>query len=340
MYYVRCQMIRYIFIGTILALLFMLVYPNYSILKIKLMKSQKFTIPNPAWGKEEYNLFYHVKHLSDTIGSRSFSEPSKIALTRDYIADTLRSHGLNPVLQDFMVGNTTFSNITITIDGQSFPEEIIVIGAHYDTVFGTPGADDNAGATAILLEMARILNDSHLARTLKLVFFVLEEPPVFGTTNMGSRIFARRAREKNMDIQAMISLEMVGYFSDEKRKQAFPLPLMTLFYSTTPNFIAVVGNLKSKALVKQVKKGLKTGCTVPVETLATPSIVPGVGLSDHASFWKEGYPAIMITDSAFYRNPNYHQSTDTKDTLNYQTMAELLKGVIYVARDLSGSKDD
>jgi Zn-dependent M28 family amino/carboxypeptidase len=148
---------------------------------------------------------------------------------------------------------------------------------------------------------------------------------------MGSRIFARRAREKNMDIRAMISLEMVGYFSEKKGKQGFPLPLMSLFYSNTPDFIGVVGNLKSKALVKQVKNGLKTGCSVPVETLTAPSIVPGVSLSDHASFWKEGYPAIMITDSAFYRNPNYHQSTDTKDTLNYQTMAELLKGLIHVA---------
>jgi hypothetical protein len=127
-------------------------------------------------------------------------------------------------------------------------------------------------------------------RTLKLVFFVLEEPPIFGTKNMGSRIFARRAREKNMDIRAMISLEMVGYFSERKGKQGFPLPLMSLFYSNTPDFIAVVGNLKSKALVKQVKNGLKTGCSVPVETLTAPSIVPGVSLSDHASFWKEGLP--------------------------------------------------
>jgi hypothetical protein len=132
----------------------------------------------------------------------------------------------------------------------------------------------------------------------------------------------------------------LGYFSDIKGKQEFPLPLMSFFYSTTPNFIAVVGNLKSKTLVDQVKKGLKAGCSVPVETLSAPSIVPGVGLSDHASFWKEGYPAIMITDSAFYRNPNYHKPSDTKDTLNYQTMAELLKGLIHVAGDLAVSVAD
>jgi Zn-dependent M28 family amino/carboxypeptidase len=331
-------MARYIILGTILALLMMLIYPGYSIVKIKFLTSQKFTVPQPEWCEEEQNLFNHVDHLSEIIGSRSFSEPSKIADARDYILNTLQTYGLNPELQDFTVNSTIFSNIIITIDGQRFPDEIIVIGAHYDTVLGTPGADDNASAVAMLLETARIMAGLTPDRTLKLVFFVLEEPPVFGTKNMGSRIFARQAREKNMDIQAMISLEMVGYFSEKKGQQRFPLPLMSLFYSTTPNFIAVVGNFKSKALVDQVKKGLKTVCSVPVETLAAPSIVPGVGLSDHASFWKEGYPAIMITDSAFYRNPNYHQPSDTKDTLNYIIMAELLKGLIHVTGDLSSRR--
>ena len=333
-------MIRYIILGAILALLLLLIYPNYSILKIKSTTSQKFTVPQSSWGKEERNLFNHVNHLSESVGSRSFSEPSKIAAARDYIVNTLLKYGIKPSLQNFSVGNTVFSNIIVTFSGQKFPDEIIVIGAHYDTVLGTPGADDNASAVAMLLETARIMAGSTHGRTLKLVFFVLEEPPVFGTENMGSRIFARRARENNMDIRAMISLEMVGYFSDAKRKQAFPLPFMSLFYSTTPDFIAVVGNLKSKDLVKNVKHALKEGCSVPVEILAAPSIVPGVSLSDHGSFWKEGYPAVMITDTAFYRNPNYHQSTDTKDTLDYQTMEELLKGIVHVAGNLAGAGND
>jgi Zn-dependent M28 family amino/carboxypeptidase len=331
-------MTRYIIIGCVIALLILLIYPNYSILKIRNTTSQKYGVPQDGWGEHERNLFRHVEHLTDKIGSRSFSEPLKITTACNYIVNTLRLYGLNPTLQDFTVNQTKFANVIITIAGQRFPDEIIVIGAHYDTVLGTPGADDNASAVAMLLEMAGFLADSTFDRTLNLVFFVLEEPPVFGTKNMGSRIFAGRAWEKNMDIRAMVSLEMVGYFSEKKGNQAFPLPLMSLFYSTTPNFIAVVGNLKSKALVQQVRKGLETGCTVPVETLAAPSIVPGVGLSDHASFWKEGYPAIMITDTAFYRNPNYHQATDTIDTLNYQTMAELLKGLIHVVRDLSNQK--
>lgn len=329
-------MTRYIILGGILALLIFLIYPVYSILKIRHTASQKYRVPRDMWGKHERNLFRHVEHLSEKIGSRNFTEPSKIAAARDYIADRLRLYGLNPALQNFTVGSMTFSNVMVTFKGCLYPEEIIVIGAHYDTVLGTPGADDNASAVAMLLETARIQAGSKPERTLNLVFFVLEEPPVFGTENMGSRVFAQQARKNNMDIRAMISLEMVGYFSNTIGKQAFPLPFMSLFYSTTPDFIAVVGNLQSKNLVKQVREGLKTGCSIPVETLVAPSVVPGVSLSDHGSFWKEGFPAVMITDSAFYRNPNYHLPADTQDTLDYPAMAELLKGIVHTASLLAG----
>lgn len=325
---------RYIILSAIIILVILFVYPYYSMMKIRSAKSHHYSVPKDSWGQEELNLFNYVKHLSDNIGSRSFFELSKIETIRDFIVNKLKEFGLSPTIQDFTVDNKKFSNIVITITGQNYAEEIVVIGAHYDTVLGTPGADDNGSAVAMLLEMARILGNSNFDRTVKLVFFVLEEPPIFGTKNMGSRVFARRAKEDDMDIRAMISLEMVGYFSERNGKQAFPLPLMNLFYSTTPDFIAVVGNLQSRALVKQTEKGLREGCLVPVETLAAPSFIPGVGLSDHASFWKEGYPAVMITDTAFYRNPNYHQPTDTYDTLNYETMAELLKGLVHTAEDL------
>lgn len=327
---------RYFILFAIILLVIIVAYPIYSILRIKRVPSQSFTVPQTSWEIPEQKLFEHVKYLSRNIGSRSFGEPLKISATRDYILKTLSQDGMNPSIQDFTIDNMTFSNVVLTFTGLKYPREVVVIGAHYDTILGTPGADDNGSAVAMLLETARMLGNAELSRTLKLVFFVLEEPPIFGTENMGSRIFARRAKEAGMDIRAMISLEMVGFFSEDKGKQAFPLPLMNLFYSTTPNFIAVVGNFRSRALVSQVADGLKKGCMVPVEVLAAPAIVPGIGLSDHASFWKEGYPAVMITDSAFYRNPNYHQATDTFDTLDYKTMAELLKGLIYTVRVLCG----
>ncbi len=327
---------RILLITTLILLIITIAFPIYSVIKIRMTPSQQYSVSDPDWGTEQKNLFSHVKNLSKTIGSRSYSEPEKLALARDYILDALKMYGYNPSLQTYPVDNHYFSNIIVSLPGGANNKEVIIVGAHYDTVSGSPGADDNASAVALLLETARLMAGQGLDRTLKLVFFTLEEPPIFGTENMGSRVFARKAREENMDIVAMICLEMVGYFHDERGKQGFPLPLMNLFYSSTPDFIGVVGNRKSAELAARVGEGLKKGCQVPVETLAAPSFVPGISLSDHSSFWKEGYRAVMLTDTAFYRNPNYHRSSDTMDTLNYDVMAELLKGLIYVINDLAG----
>ncbi len=330
-------MVRIIILFLLILLAITIAFPFYSMVKIRLSPSQKFTVPQADWGNNEHNLYVHVEYLSEVVGSRSIREPHKIAQARDYIFKTLNSYGLSPVLQDYTVSGNVFSNIEAVLPGSEKPQEIIVVGAHYDTVSGSPGADDNASAVAVLLEAARLIRNDSMDRTLKLVFFTLEEPPIFGTEDMGSRVFARQAKKSGMDIKAMICLEMVGYFSEKKGGQAFPLPLMSLVYPSTPNFIAVIGNLKSRQLVDQVGQGLKQGCQVPVETLAAPSIIPGISLSDHSSFWKEGYPAVMITDTAFYRNPNYHQTSDTKETLNYEVMAELLKGLVHVIRILASN---
>jgi Zn-dependent M28 family amino/carboxypeptidase len=152
---------------------------------------------------------------------------------------------------------------------------------------------------------------------------------------MGSAVYAREAKAKNENVKAMISLEMLGYYTDKKGGQTFPLPLMNLMFSSTPDFIAVVGNLSSRNLVEKVNYYLKESSGIPVETLSTVSFVPGVDFSDHRSFWKVGYPAVMITDTAFYRNPNYHTETDTIDTLNFDTMSDLLKGLVNVAKNLA-----
>jgi Zn-dependent M28 family amino/carboxypeptidase len=168
-----------------------------------------------------------------------------------------------------------------------------------------------------------------------LIFFFLEEPPVFRTEHMGSYVYAKEAKARNENITAMICLEMVGYYTNKKDGQTFPLPLMSMMFSTTPNFIAVVGNLRSRSLVEKVKNSLLKASRVPVETLTSVSFIPGVDLSDHRSFWKMGYPAMMITDTAFYRNPNYHTEHDTIDTLDFNTMADLLKGLLQAAKDLT-----
>jgi hypothetical protein len=323
-------------IGSILFITILLaVFLIYSVLKIRSSASISVSRPTSTHVGDVHQLYTHVEHLSVTIGSRSLYEYDKIEDTKRYIVSCLKTFGYIPTLQNYDYEGKTFSNIIVSIPGVQYPDETVIIGAHYDSVYGTPGADDNASAVAVLLEMCRALKSVSPGRTLKLIFFFLEEPPVFRTEHMGSYVYAKEAKARNENITAMICLEMVGYYSDKKDGQTFPLPLMSMMYSTTPDFIAVVGNLKSRSLVDKIKNSLLKASRIPVETLTSVSFVPGVDLSDHRSFWKMGYPAVMITDTAFYRNPNYHTENDTIDTLDFNTMADLLKGLLQAAKDLT-----
>ncbi len=319
----------------LLVIILIAAYLIYSIVKIRFAPTVVMPGPESAVSGESRQLYSHVEHLSVRIGSRSIYEYSKLEETKRYIVSCLESFGYTPELQKYSHDGQVFSNIIVSMAGKTRPDEIVIVGAHYDTVFGTPGADDNASAVAMLLEMSRLLKGFSPGRTIRLVFFVLEEPPSFMTEHMGSYVYAKEAKAKNENIKAMICLEMIGYYFDKKGGQTFPLPLMNLLFSTTPDFIAVVGNLKSRGLVNSVRSSLKNSSNIPVETLSTISFVPGVDFSDHRSFWKMGYPAVMITDTAFYRNPNYHTERDTIDTLDFNRMTELLKGLLQVACDLS-----
>jgi Zn-dependent M28 family amino/carboxypeptidase len=324
-------------ITTVLLIIILLAaYLLYAVMKIRFAPT--VTAPQQESGMIEDSgaLYRHVDALSVRIGSRSVYEPDKIEQTKRYIVACLEGFGYAPEFQPYAYEGKTFSNIIVSIQGKTRPDETVIIGAHYDTVYGTPGADDNASAVAVLLEMSRMLKTFSPERTLKLVFFVFEEPPLFRTQHMGSYIYAKEAKGRNENIRAMISLEMLGYYADKKGGQTFPLPLMNFMYSTTPDFIAIVGNLSSRSLVERIRHALTKGSRIPVETLSTVSFVPGVDFSDHWSFWKMGYPAVMITDTAFYRNPNYHTERDTLNTLDFVRMEELLKGLVQVARDLSG----
>jgi hypothetical protein len=324
-------------ITTVLLLIILLAaYLIYAIVKIRFAPS--VTVPRQDSGiaEDRGQLYRHVEALSVRIGSRSVYEPDKIEDAKRYIVACLEGFGYAPDFQPYAYEGKTFSNIIVSIQGKTRPDETVVMGAHYDTVYGTPGADDNASAVAVLLEMSRRLKTFSPEKTLKLIFFVFEEPPLFRTHYMGSYVYAKEAKGRNENIRAMISLEMLGYYGDNKGGQTFPLPLMNLMYSTTPDFIAVVGNLSSRSLVEKIRQALTRGSPIPVETLSTVSFVPGVDFSDHWSFWKMGYPAVMITDTAFYRNPTYHTAADTINTLDFVRMEELLKGLVDVARDLSG----
>jgi Zn-dependent M28 family amino/carboxypeptidase len=212
-------------------------------------------------------------------------------------------------------------------------KEIVIIGAHYDTVPGSPGADDNASAVAGLLELARLNQETSNKKTLVFSAFVNEEPPCFGSPNMGSMVYAKRLKEQRIPVEVMVSLEMIGYFTKE-RIQAYPLPGMGLVYPKTGDYLGVVGNFHSSKYVSFLKKRIRKHSNMNVRSLMGPEFFGGISFSDNYSFWHHGYRAVMVTDTSFFRNRNYHQLTDTIDTLDFDRMAEVVKGLYYTLLEL------
>lgn len=279
-----------------------------------------------------------VYHLAGTIGSRSLASPQTLEEAALYVEGLLAEAGYEVERQAYEApGGHMVRNLIAEKTGSQKPEEIILVGAHYDTVPSTPGADDNASGVAGLAELARLLKGYDNKRTVRLVAFTCEEPPYYKSPWMGSRVHAREARERGEDIIAMMSLEMIGFF-DSSASQGFPFPLMRLMYPDTADFIGVVGNLSSRGLVKRIREAMRRGGSIGVESISTVSLVPGVDFSDHASFWHEGYPAVMITDTAFYRNDHYHGPLDRPETLNYEGLAEVVLGLYQAVVELDGGR--
>jgi len=270
-----------------------------------------------------------VRTLAETIGPRSYRDTASLAVAADFITRSFEAGGHTVTFQPYEVKGQTYRNIIAERRGTEEPDRVLIVGAHYDTVEGTPGADDNASGVAVLLELARLHAETRFRNTVRFVAFTLEEPPFFRSPQMGSRVYAGSLKERGERVEAMLCLEMVGYYSQEKGSQSFPFPLFWLRwrYPTTGNFITVVSNSDSEPLQMHVRDALKANMALPVETFTGPWWIAGVDLSDHGSFWKEGYPAVMLTDTAFYRNPHYHRSTDRPETLDYGAMTELVQGL-------------
>lgn len=281
-------------------------------------------------------LKYHVCKLASEIGDRSVFEYQKLKETEKYITKELSSYGYDVKYQEYKVSSKTAKNIIATKVGEKKQKEIVVVGAHYDSCF-SPGADDNASAVAGLLELARFMSDKQTECGIKFIAFVNEEPPFFKTEQMGSRVYTRGAKARGEEIKAAIVLEMIGYYSNQPLSQRYP-PFLGPFYPDKGNFIGVIGNLPSRWLVERVVSSFKKESRFLIESLATVSMVPGVDFSDNWSFWEEDYPAVMITDTAFYRNSNYHTKEDTCETLDYESMAEVVKGLRRVLLDLADSE--
>jgi hypothetical protein len=255
-----------------------------------------------------------------------------------YIERTLASFGHNAETQRFATAVGEVRNIEIEVKGTARAAEIVVVGAHYDSVAGAPGGNDNGSGVAAVIELARLFRDHRPGRTLRFVLFVDEEPPFYKSEEMGSRHYARRAKERRENIVAMFSVETIGYYSDGPGSQHYPFPL-SFFYPHTGNFIAFVSNLGSRPLLHEAIASFRGHAEFPSEGVAAPAFIPGVDWSDHWSFWQEGYPAVMITDTAPFRYPHYHTAQDTPDKVGYERLARVVTGLYGMLRDLARVQD-
>ncbi len=276
----------------------------------------------------------HVVVLAEEIGERNTLRYHALQQASAYITDRFRALGLTVKEDPYSVGDKEVVNLAAEVKGTQHPDEVVVIGAHYDTVPGSPGANDNGSGVAALLELARLFADKIPGRTVRFVAFVNEEPPWFQTEQMGSRVYARRARERGEKIVAMLSLETIGWYSDQPKSQHYPPPF-NLFYPDTGNFIGFVSDLGSRALLYRAIGTFRTTTRFPSEGLAAPGWIEGIGWSDHWSFQQEGYPAVMVTDTAPFRYHFYHEAEDTPEKLDYDRMARVVAGVWRVVTELA-----
>jgi len=291
----------------------------------------------PLTGEQQLihdNLKRHVAELAGHIGERNVWRPEALAAAAGYIRKTLEDVGYTVSVQPFTSHGLTVNNIEAVLPGHGAADEIIVAGAHYDSVAGTPGANDNASGVAALLELARLLAGTALPRSVRFVAFANEEAPFFYSDEMGSKLYAARARAQGERIAAMLSLETIGYYTDQPASQRYPFPF-SLFYPDTGNFIGFVGDLSSWRLVRRAIGAFRASTTFPSEGVAAPRVTKGVHWSDHWSFWEAGYPAIMVTDTALYRYPHYHAADDTPDKLDYPGLARVTGGLAEVITALA-----
>jgi len=284
----------------------------------------------------EKRLRTHLESLTVAIGERSVRVPKNLDRAASYITSFYEQIGVRAHAEPYSYNNLEVSNIVAEISSGAHPSHRYIVGAHYDSVSGTVGADDNASAIAVQLETARSLKamfdqKKGIDLGVKFVSFALEEPPVYGTSHMGSRVYAKKARETHEKIDGMICLEMVGYACYEPGCQQYPFPLQFMGYPKEGNFIGIVGNTRSLGFTKALTNAFKRNKDLPVIKLNIPFngwILPAVRLSDHASFWDKGFRAVMITDTAFFRNPNYHLLSDSMEKLDYRFMAELVESLM------------
>lgn len=268
----------------------------------------------------------HVEKLAGEIGERHVFRRAALDAAADYIEGEWRAQGYEVRRQALSGAGVPCTNLEASRTGRTWPDQILLIGAHYDTVRGSPGANDNGSGIAALIEMARWFAELGPGRTVRFVAFTNEEWPFFATAEQGSMVYAAAARRRGDGIRLMASLETMGYYSDAIGSQGYP-PLFRFFHPDRGNFLGLVSDLRSRSSLRMLAAAFRAHADFPLETTATLPLVPGVTWSDHRSFWRQGYPAVMVTDTAFYRYRHYHRPDDTPDKLTYGPFAHATQGL-------------
>ena len=276
----------------------------------------------------------HVRRLGAEIGERNVFRPQALAAAADFIEETWTAQGYPVSRLWYEAHGVRCANLEVTRAGRSRSDEILLLGAHYDSVMGCPGANDNGSGVAALLELSRLFAEVAPAFSVRFVAFVNEEPPFFQTAAQGSMVYAEAARARGDDIRLMISLETIGYYSERPGSQHYPPPF-GLFYPDAGNFLGFVADFRTRRLMRAVARVFRANSDFPLEHLATFRFVPGVNWSDHAAFWRHGYRAFMVTDTAPYRYPHYHAPSDTPDKLSYPEFGRATEGLWRTFRALA-----
>lgn len=301
------------------------------------MPGRSYSGPAPAETETQVSLRNrlqrHVSVLATDIGERNTNMRAGLEKAALYIEEQFKGAGYTPAAQVFKAHMQDVRNIEVELPGASRPEEIFIVGAHYDTCVGGPGANDNGTGTAAVIELARLFRDASPGCTIRFVAFVNEEPPHFQTKTMGSWVYASRCKQHKENVVGMLSIETIGCFLDEPGSQQYPFPF-NLAYPDTGNFLGFVSDTGSASFMKECVRVFREKATLPSEGASGPDMIQGIGWSDHWSFYKNGYPAAMVTDTAVFRYEHYHTAQDTPDKIDYARFTLAVEGLRAMIEEL------
>lgn len=286
------------------------------------------------------NLKSHLYTIIERFNNRAYNDTEMLNATAEYIYNEFLKYSESVEYQKYIAGDDTntlreYRNVIANFKGRDgCNDELYIIGAHYDTFAGRVGANDNTSAVVGLLELARVLKEHPPKCNLQIVAYSLEEPPFFRTKKMGSFIHAKSLKDSYKKVKLAIILDMIGFYNDKENSQNYPFPFMKWIYPSKANFISIVSDLSIENIMhlRDAKSIFKQTSDLPVYSMTAPSFIPGIDFSDHQNYWKLGYPAIFVTDTAFYRSNNYHTIDDTPDTLDYDRMAKVVEGVFCIVQ--------